>query len=57
MTSSRLAWGALALPPVPICAGLALFAYNQAAHPLPWVNHDVAFHAYLGFYQRLDGSL
>jgi len=32
-----------------------LFAHNSLTSPAPWVNHDVAFHSYLGF-EMLQGS-
>lgn len=53
-------WGHWRLPALLLCLAVILiaallFAHNSLTSPLPWVNHDVAFHSYLGF-EMLQGS-
>lgn len=45
----------LALLLVPVVAAAGLFIHNSVSSPLPWINHDLAFHGYLGV-QMLQGK-
>jgi hypothetical protein len=53
-------WGDWRLPVIllflaVVVAVAALFAHNALTSKTPWINHDVAFHSYLGF-ELLHGS-
>jgi hypothetical protein len=51
----RLRLPVLLLFPAVVLVAASLFAHNSLTAEAPWINHDVAFHSYLGF-EMLQGS-